>query len=35
MEQKILDYTVGVLTEILRVDSPSGFTDKAAEYAYK
>ncbi len=35
MEQKILDYTVGVLTEILRVDSPSGFTDKAAEYAYE
>ncbi len=33
MEKQILDYTLNVLRGILAVDSPSGFTDAAAQYA--
>ena len=33
MEKQILDYTLDVLRGILSVDSPSGFTDAAAQYA--
>ena len=33
MEKQILDYTLDVLRGILAVDSPSGFTDAAAQYA--
>ena len=32
MEQKTLDYTLGALRQILAIDSPTGFTDRAAAY---
>ena len=32
MEQKILDYTLDTLRGVLAIDSPTGFTDRAAAY---
>ncbi|MBQ7939642.1 MAG: M42 family metallopeptidase [Clostridia bacterium] len=32
MEQKTLDYTLDALRQILAIDSPTGFTDRAAAY---
>ena len=32
MEQNILDYTLHALRGVLAIDSPTGFTDRAAAY---
>ena len=32
MQQKELDYVLERLKELLSIDSPTGFTEKAAEY---